>query len=80
MDFCEKGSLRDLLKVMEQHRLVIGEDRIWKIISQFFIALAIMNSKNLAHRDVKEDNICIDENYNIVLGMKSFILYNLYYH
>jgi serine/threonine protein kinase len=49
---------------------------VWKIISQFFIALAALDDKNMTHRDVKDRNIFIDEDDNIVLGLVSSIIGN----
>jgi NIMA (never in mitosis gene a)-related kinase len=68
MNFYEAGTLGSLIAVIQKHGLSITEDRVWKIISQFFIALAFMNKKNHAHRDVKDDNIFVDNMDNIVLG------------
>jgi serine/threonine protein kinase len=74
MKFCER-SLKDLIDIMIKVKLTISEDRVWKIISQFFIALAVLNERNMAHRDVKDGNIFIDEDDNIVLGVvSSFIV------
>jgi NIMA (never in mitosis gene a)-related kinase len=53
---------------MLELKLTISEDRVWKMISQFFIGLAVMNDKVVAHRDVKDGNIFIDKENNIVLG------------
>jgi serine/threonine protein kinase len=78
MNFCEKGTLSNLIEAKKKYNLKLEEKRIWKIISQFFIALAIMNEKNIAHRDVKDNNIFIDENDNIILG-SIFFSFRLYY-
>jgi serine/threonine protein kinase len=56
---------------MVKLKLTISEDRVWKIISQFFIALAVLNDQNMAHRDVNDSNIFIDNDDNIVLGVVS---------
>jgi serine/threonine protein kinase len=53
---------------MLELKLTISEDRVWKITAQFFIALAVLNDKSMAHRDVKDGNIFIDKDDNIVLG------------
>jgi serine/threonine protein kinase len=63
---------------MLKNKLTISEDRVWKIISQFFIALAVLNDKNMAHRDVKDGNIFIDEDDNIVLGVVSSFICGVY--
>jgi serine/threonine protein kinase len=53
------------MEAMKKFKLDISEDRIWKFIAQFFIALSVMNKDNLAHRDIKDSNILIDKNDNI---------------
>jgi serine/threonine protein kinase len=68
MDYCENGTLKQLIGQIVAKKLTIAENRVWKIIAQFFIALAVMNNKNVAHRDVKDGNIYIDDNDNIILG------------
>jgi serine/threonine protein kinase len=76
MKFCN-SSLRDLKDELLKSNLTISEDRVWKIISQFFIALAALDDKNMVHRDVKDGNIFIDEDDNIVLGPVSSIIGNV---
>jgi serine/threonine protein kinase len=68
MEFCEVGTLEELIKTRQRCKSEFSEDRVWKIISQFFIALAVMNDKNVAHCDVKDSNIFIDDKDNIKLG------------
>jgi serine/threonine protein kinase len=65
MEYCEIGTLSDLMEVMNKYKFQISEDRVWKIMAQFFIGLSVMNNLNMAHRDVKDSNILIDENDNI---------------
>jgi serine/threonine protein kinase len=73
MKFCKK-SLKDLIDERLKSNFTISEDRVWKIISQFFIALNVLDDKNMVHRDVKDGNIFIDEDDNIVLGLVSSII------
>jgi serine/threonine protein kinase len=71
-------SLRSLIDTMLKSKLTISEDRVWKILSQFFIALAVLNDKNVAHGNVKEGNIFIDEDDNIELGIFFSIICGMY--
>jgi serine/threonine protein kinase len=75
MKFC-KTSLKDLIDELSKSNLTISEDRVWKIISQFFIALAVLYDKNMTHRDVKDRNIFIDDDDNIVLGLVTSVMGN----
>jgi serine/threonine protein kinase len=77
MKFC-KSSLKDLTLELLKFKRTISEDRVWKIISQFFIALVVLDDKYMVHRDVKDGSIFIDENDNIVLGLVSSIVGNIY--
>jgi serine/threonine protein kinase len=65
MEYYKIWTLSDLIETMIKFKVQISEDRVWKIIAQFFIGLSVMNFFNLAHRDVKDSNIFIDENDNI---------------
>jgi serine/threonine protein kinase len=65
MEYCKLGTLYDLIESKNKYKLEMPEDRCWKIIAQFFIALSVMNSFNMAHRDVKDGNILIDDDDNI---------------
>jgi serine/threonine protein kinase len=69
MEYYEMGSLKGLIEAAKKYGFPIPEERIWKIISQFFIALAVMNLKNIVHRNIKDTNILIDENDNIKISM-----------
>jgi serine/threonine protein kinase len=89
MKFC-KRSLKEVIDVMLEHMLTISEDRVWKIISQFFIALAILKDKNMVHGNVNDESIFLDENDNVVVSVywlgkemsydsdKVFVGYSLY--
>jgi serine/threonine protein kinase len=68
MEYCEGGTLGDLIESMNKFKFQIPEDRIWKIMAQFFIALSVMNNLNMAHRDVKDSNILFDGNDNIKIS------------
>jgi serine/threonine protein kinase len=75
MKFC-KTSLKDLRDELLKSNVTISEDRVWKIISQFYIALAALDDKNMVHGNVRERNIFIDEDDNIVLGLVTSIIGN----
>jgi serine/threonine protein kinase len=79
MELCETGTLSDLIEASKKFDLHPTEEQIWKIISQFCIALAVMNSKGIAHRDVKDNNIFIDKNHNLKLGLNKCRIALLYF-
>jgi serine/threonine protein kinase len=77
MELCEVGTLKDLIDSRKRFKLLISEEQIWKIITQLFIGLAVMNSHNIAHRDIKDCNIFIDNENNVKIGI--FFLFHFYF-
>ena len=57
MDFISGGSIERVLKVQE----VFPEERIKFYAMQMIIALEILHKNNIMHRDIKPDNLMIDE-------------------
>ena len=64
MDFCEKLTLRDLIK----RDLYKDTETIWRLFRQILDGLAHIHSHKIIHRDLKPDNIFIDENSNPKIG------------
>lgn len=64
MDYCEGGSLSDLLKL---HPAGIGEPLALKYIRQVASALAHIHERKMNHLDVKPSNILLDAQDNAVL-------------
>jgi serine/threonine protein kinase len=54
---------------MLENKPTISEDRVWKIVSQFFTALAVLNDRNMVHGNVNEECIFFDENDDIVVSL-----------
>ena len=64
MDCMPNGSLETLCKKYRNENKMIEEDFIIKIFEQLLEALKYLESKGLMHRDIKLDNILLDENLN----------------
>ena len=73
LEFAEKGSLEDYLsnhkkKYNEDNYVPIEQDFIFKILTQALSALNYMQSQSVLHRDLKLNNILLDENNNIKIS------------
>ena len=56
MEFCEKQTLRDLIRM----DLYEDPDEYWRLFRQMLEGLAHIHSHGIIHRDLKPDNIFID--------------------
>jgi translation initiation factor 2-alpha kinase 4 len=56
MEFCEKQTLRDLIRM----DLFEDPDEYWRLFRQILEGLAHVHSHGIIHRDLKPDNIFID--------------------
>ena len=73
LELAEKGSLEDYLsshkkKYNEDNYVPIEQDFIFKILTQALSALNYMQSQSVLHRDLKLNNILLDENNNIKIS------------
>ena len=57
MDFISGGSIQKVLKVQE----AFPEERIKFYAMQLIIGLGILHKNNIMHRDIKPDNLMLDE-------------------
>lgn len=56
LDYCEKGTLRDLLESQGQLELNL----ILKIITDILLGLEYLGDRNIIHRDLKPENILLE--------------------
>ncbi|KAH2019830.1 hypothetical protein KXV45_003763 [Aspergillus fumigatus] len=64
MEYCEKHTLRDLIK----NGLYDDIDRSWRLFRQILDGLSHIHSHGIIHRDLKPDNIFIDVASNPRIG------------
>ena len=68
MDCMPNGSLETLCKKYREENKMIEQDFIIKIFEQLLEALKYLESKGLMHRDIKLDNILLDEYLNVKIS------------
>ncbi|KAL8843154.1 MAG: hypothetical protein Q9170_000284 [Blastenia crenularia] len=64
MEYCEKQTLRDVIKSGVQDNAAEG----WRYLRQILQGLAHIHSSSIVHRDLKPENIFIDSNSNVRIG------------
>jgi serine/threonine protein kinase len=57
MEFCPGGNLLDLLQATRQSRQLLPESTVLRIFKDVLSAVAFLHSHNVAHRDLKLENI-----------------------
>ena len=68
MDCMINGSLETYLNNYRKENKMVEQSFIMKIFEQLLKALKYLQEKSLMHRDIKLDNILLDENYNIKIS------------
>ena len=68
IEFTENGDLKGLIKTYKSLNKHIPEEMLWNIFLQCMEGLCYIHQKNIIHRDIKPDNILIDNNMIIKIG------------
>ena len=61
LEYCQYGSLRDLLKKAKKKRIKLTENEISSIIYMVLNGLNFMHENNLINRDIKSKNILVNK-------------------
>ena len=67
LPLCKHGQLYNLLHKNDKYKHLITQNVIKKYLIQIINALIYLHSKKIIHRDIKADNILIDDNDNAIL-------------
>ena len=63
MEYCEGGDIMNYILTRER----LSENESLKFFHQLINALYYLHSQNIAHRDIKIDNLLLDSNYDLKL-------------
>ena len=67
MRYYERGSLKDL------HKDGLGEETFPKIFLQLLLGLRELHKLGFAHRDLKEENILVNDDLTLIFGDPDFM-------
>lgn len=68
MTYCEHGELTSLIKRHHKSQMHFEESQVLRWIAQLASALWYIHSKGLIHRDLKSQNIFLDQDLNVHIG------------
>eukprot|EP00698_Gefionella_okellyi_P002597 TRINITY_DN12432_c0_g1_i1.p1 TRINITY_DN12432_c0_g1~~TRINITY_DN12432_c0_g1_i1.p1 ORF type:complete len:812 (+),score=171.27 TRINITY_DN12432_c0_g1_i1:80-2515(+) len=68
MDFAVSGDLFTKLRQQQQQNAPFSEDQLWTYLIQIAMGLHHLHEKRILHRDIKPQNIFLDEHNNVKIG------------
>ena len=68
MEFMNNGDLQTFYKANKALQKQIPEDKMWDIFFKSISGLKYIHEKGLIHRDIKLENLFLDDNFNIKIG------------
>ena len=68
MEFMNNGDLLTFYKANKALQKQIPEDKMWDIFYKSISGLKYIHEKGLIHRDIKLENLFLDDNFNIKIG------------
>ena len=68
MEFMNNGDLNTFYKANKALQKKIPEEQLWDIFYKSISGLKYIHEKGLIHRDIKLENLFLDDNFNIKIG------------
>ena len=68
MEFMNNGDLEGFIKVNKSLGIRISEEKLWDIFFKCLSGLNYIHKQGLIHRDIKPQNLFIDDEFNIKIG------------
>ena len=68
MEFMDNGDLKNYNEGIIKMNKQIEEGKLWEIFYKCLSGLNYIHGKHIIHRDIKLENIFLDENFNVKLG------------
>jgi len=68
MEYCNGGSLEDIIKKYKEREEYIPEHMILKFMKQILLGVMVLHKNKILHRDLKPGNILVDSNGNLKLS------------
>eukprot|EP00742_Colponemidia_sp_Colp-10_P001574 GILJ01001693.1.p1 GENE.GILJ01001693.1~~GILJ01001693.1.p1 ORF type:complete len:679 (+),score=132.34 GILJ01001693.1:114-2150(+) len=68
MEYCEGGTVAEHIKRHKESQTPFSDEQILSWFAQLVLAVMIMDSKNILHRDIKTQNIFLSKENHVKLG------------
>ena len=68
MEFMNNGDLESYNDAIIKMDMIIPEEKLWEIFYKCLSGLDYIHKENIIHRDIKLQNLFLDDNFNVKIG------------